>query len=71
MRNIFRTCYDHLRYDDEKIPEEVVHKMKFSPRLYEIKLQYRIENSVFIEDANLFVAVEGEASCNLNFQTGK
>ena len=73
MRNIFQACYNTYRPDDE--PELTDHAalktMKYSPRLFDIKLHNRIESVSYIEDANLFVVTEGEASRCVNFNTGK
>ena len=72
MRNIFQACYNAYRPNDEPTlsDQAALQKMKFSPRLFEIKLHHRMENVAYIEDANLFVVTEGEASRCLNFNTG-
>ena len=71
MRNIFQLCFNTYKSDTEnKLTDAKALKMKFSPRLFEIKLSQRVETVAFIEDANLFVVIEGDAARCLNFHTG-
>ena len=73
MRNIFQACYNAYKPENEpELSDQTAMKgMKFSPRLFEIKLHHRKENVAYIEDANLFVVTEGEASRCVNFNTGR
>ena len=72
MRNIFQVCFNTYRTECE--PEisdmESVSNMKFSPRLFEVKLAQRMESVGFIQDSNMFVVSEGEAARFLNFHSG-
>lgn len=72
MRNIFQACYNSYKWTGEtKLSDtDALKNMKFSPRLFEIKLAERMENVVYIEDANLFAVTEGEAARFLNFRSG-
>ena len=45
--------------------------MKFSPRLFEIKLSQRCETVAYFNDYDTFVLAEGEAAMYFNFHTGK
>ena len=44
--------------------------LKFSTRLFEIKLSQRIDNIAYFQDTDMFVSTEGEAATHLNFHTG-
>ena len=73
MRNIFQACFNTYKSDPEHELSDMdsVKGMKFSPRLFEIKLSQRMESVTYIEDANLFVVAEGEAARFSNFRSGK
>ncbi|XP_052232600.1 uncharacterized protein LOC127845629 isoform X2 [Dreissena polymorpha] len=72
MRNIFLKCFNtYKRADEASISDSFcLHHMRFSPRLYEIKLSQRAEIAAYIADCDLFVITEGEASRSYNFNTG-
>jgi hypothetical protein len=72
MRNIFLKCFNTYKLSDEASISDsyCLNNMKFSPRLYEIKLSQKIENVVYIEDCDLFIITEGDASRSCNFNTG-
>ncbi|XP_060570065.1 uncharacterized protein LOC132728440 [Ruditapes philippinarum] len=72
MRNIFLKCYNiYKRSDEASISDSYcLNNMKFSPRLYEIKLSQRMENVAYISDCDLFIITEGEASMSYNYNTG-
>ncbi|KAL4225399.1 hypothetical protein ACF0H5_016089 [Mactra antiquata] len=72
MRNVFLKCFNTYKLSDEASISDsfCLNNMKFSPRLYEIKISQRIENVAYISDNNLFIITEGEATRSLNFNTG-
>ncbi|XP_064641268.1 uncharacterized protein LOC135496080 isoform X1 [Lineus longissimus] len=72
MRSIFQQCFNRYKNESEsKINDNLALKsLKFSPRLFEIKISKRLESAVFIEDANIFVITEGDASRCVNFHSG-
>ena len=72
MRNVFQACFNSYKQDSESaISDKTVLKyMKFSPRLFEIKLSHRMESVAYIEDANLFIVTEGESARCVNFHSG-
>lgn len=72
MRNVFQACFNSYKQDNEApLSDKAILKyMKFSPRLFEIKLSHRMESVAYIEDANLFVVTEGESARCLNFHSG-
>ncbi|XP_060587705.1 uncharacterized protein LOC132743192 [Ruditapes philippinarum] len=72
MRNIFLKCFNTYKLSDEASISDsyCLNNMKFSPRLYEIKLSQKMENVVYIEDCDLFIITEGDASRSCNFNTG-
>lgn len=45
--------------------------MKFSPRLFEIKLSQREETVAYYEDFDMFVLAEGDSARSYNFHTGQ
>lgn len=73
MRNLFLACYNKYKSQCETTidHEEGVKWLKFSPRLYEVKLAHRLESVAYVEDANIFVITEGDTARRLNFHTGK
>ena len=73
VRSIFQACYNTYKTDEESNLTDLsaVKSMKFSPRLFEIKLSQRMEVAAFVQDANLFVITEGEAARVVNFHSGK
>ncbi|XP_070197501.1 uncharacterized protein [Littorina saxatilis] len=72
MRNIFIKCFNSCRASSESELNETwaLRNMKFSPRLFDIKLFQRRETVAYFEDADMFVCAEGEAARCYNFQTG-
>ena len=73
MRNLFLVCYNKYKSDCETTvsSDDVIRWLKFSPRLYEVKLAHRMESVAYVEDANIFVITEGDTARRLNFHTGK
>ena len=73
MRSIFQVCYNTYKSDTEPIltDKQATRNMKFSPRLFEVKLSQRLENVVYVEDGDVFVVTEGEAARYSNFHSGK
>lgn len=73
MRNIFLKCFNSFKNDCEShITESCALKfMKFSPRLFEIKLSQRRETVAYYEDLDIFVLAEGDAARCYNFHTGE
>ena len=73
MRNIFIKCFNTCRTPAESELSETwaLRNMKFSPRLFDIKLFQRRETVAYFEDADMFVLAEGEAARCYNFQTGR
>ncbi|CAL1542508.1 unnamed protein product [Lymnaea stagnalis] len=72
MRNIFLKCFNTYKADSEprlSDPMAVKH-MKFSPRLFEVKLSQRVETTAYFQDLNMFVVAEGEAARCYNIHTG-
>lgn len=72
MRNIFLKCFNTYKSSDEPSISDsyCLNNMKFSPRLFEIKLSQRMESVAYIADCDVFVITEGEASRYYNFNTG-
>ncbi|XP_060586181.1 uncharacterized protein LOC132741930 [Ruditapes philippinarum] len=72
MRNIFLKCYNtYKRSKETSISDSYcLNNMKFSPRLYEIKLSQKLETAAYITDCDLFIITEGEAARSYNFNTG-
>lgn len=72
MRNIFMKCFNTFRSDNEaKLAEsEALKNMKFSPRLFEIKLFQRYESVAYYSDPDIFILAEGDAARCYNFSTG-
>ncbi|WAR11349.1 hypothetical protein MAR_025529, partial [Mya arenaria] len=72
MRNIFLKCFNtYKRPEESSISDSFcLNNMKFSPRLYEIRLSQKTESAAYISDCDLFVIAEGEASRSFNFNTG-
>ena len=73
MRNIFLKCLNTYKREEEASVSDsyCLNNMKFSPRLYELKISQRAESVAYISDCDLFVVNEGEAARSLNFNTGK
>ncbi|KAK2166598.1 hypothetical protein LSH36_37g02019 [Paralvinella palmiformis] len=72
MRNIFLVCYNKYKSDCETDIDDTdgVKWLKFSPRMFEVKLANRRESVAYVEDANIFVITEGDTARRLNFHTG-
>ncbi|KAK6185089.1 hypothetical protein SNE40_007403 [Patella caerulea] len=72
MRNIFLKCFNTYKDEGEKeIGDSVALKhMKFSSRLFEIKLSQRVETVGYFQESNTFVVAEGEAARCYNIHTG-
>jgi len=73
MRNIFLVCYNKYKSDCETDIDDTdgVKWLKFSPRMFEVKLANRRESVAYVEDANIFVITEGDTARRLNFHTGE
>ena len=73
MRGIYQVCFNKYKTKSENVlTDKVAMKyLKFSPRLFEIKLSQRIDNVVYFQETDMFVSTEGESSTYLNFHTGK
>ncbi|KAK6184719.1 hypothetical protein SNE40_007131 [Patella caerulea] len=72
MRNIFIKCFNTYKTEAESsISDSIALKqLKFSPRLFEIKLSQRLETVVYFRESDTFVIAEGEAARCTNFHTG-
>ncbi|CAG5120133.1 unnamed protein product, partial [Candidula unifasciata] len=72
MRNIFLKCFNTYKAEGEpRLSDSIaVTHMKFSPRLFEVKLSQRLETSAYFQDSNMFVLAEGEAARCYNIHTG-
>ncbi|GAB1598133.1 uncharacterized protein LOC106870828 isoform X1 [Argonauta hians] len=72
MRNIFTKCFNTFRLENEtKLAEsEALKNMKFSPRLFEIKMFQRQENVAYFSEPDIFILAEGDAAMCYNFSTG-
>ncbi|WAR11351.1 hypothetical protein MAR_025531 [Mya arenaria] len=72
MRNIFLKCFNTYKQPEEASISDsfCLNHMKFSPRLFEIRLSQKTESTAYISDCDLFVISEGEASRSFNFNTG-
>lgn len=66
-------CFNTFRSDNEaKLAEsEALKNMKFSPRLFEIKLFQRHESVAYYSDPDIFILAEGDAARCYNFSTGQ
>ncbi|XP_067651780.1 uncharacterized protein [Haliotis asinina] len=72
MRNIFMKCFNTYKSNCEHSLSDsfALKLMKFSPRLFEIKLSQRLETVAYFEDSDTFVVSEGDAAGCYNFHTG-
>ncbi|XP_062572350.1 uncharacterized protein LOC134234314 isoform X2 [Saccostrea cucullata] len=72
MRNIFLKCFNlyKMGYEQSLSESYALNHMKFSPRLFEIKLSQRCETVAYFHDCDTFVLAEGEAALSFNFHTG-
>lgn len=72
MRNIFMKCFNlyKMGYEQSLSESYALNHMKFSPRLFEIKLSQRCETVAYFHDCDTFVLAEGEAALSFNFHTG-
>ena len=72
MRNIFLKCYNTYKCQSEATLSETtaIKHLKFSPRLFELKLFQRLHTVAYFEDDDMFVIVEGESARCCNFHTG-
>ncbi|XP_059160741.1 uncharacterized protein LOC131944219 [Physella acuta] len=72
MRNIFVKCFNACKWQSEAELTEAwaLRHLKFSPRLFDIKLFQRLETVAYFQDTDMFVLVEGEAARCCNFHTG-
>ncbi|XP_033110015.1 uncharacterized protein LOC117111227 [Anneissia japonica] len=71
IRHIFQESFNSYRTKREKkISDAEAISMHCSRRMTEIKLSYRRENVALIEDENIIVSVEGDATRTTNFHTG-
>ena len=66
-------CFNTFRSENEaKLAEsEALKNMKFSPRLFEIKLFQRHESVAYYSDPDIFILAEGDAVRCYNFSTGQ
>ena len=73
MRNIFLKCFNTYKGDGESSLSDsfALKHMKFSPRLFEVKLSQRVETAAYIQDTDTFVVAEGEAARCYNIHTGE
>ena len=72
MRNIFMKCFNTYKSESETSLSEAfaLKYMKFSPRLFEVKLSERVETVAYFQDTDTFVVCEGEAARCYNVHTG-
>ncbi|RUS92172.1 hypothetical protein EGW08_000025 [Elysia chlorotica] len=72
MRNIFLKCFNTYKSSSEPNLSDplAVKYMKFSPRLFEIRLSQRVENTAYFQEPDMFVLAEGEAARCYNIHTG-
>ncbi|KAK0061739.1 hypothetical protein Bpfe_008654 [Biomphalaria pfeifferi] len=72
MRNIFVQCFNTCKWSNESALTEAwaLRHLKFSPRLFDIKLFQRLETVAYFQDTDMFVLAEGEAARCCNFHTG-
>ncbi|XP_076449045.1 uncharacterized protein LOC143285552 [Babylonia areolata] len=72
MRNIFLKCFNTYKSDSEASLSDsfAVKHMKFSPRLFEVKLSQRVDTVAYFQDTDTFVVAEGEAARCYNIHTG-
>ena len=72
MRNIFLKCFNTYKSDSESSLSDsfALKHMKFSPRLFEVKLSQRVETAAYFQDTDTFVVAEGEAARCYNIHTG-
>ncbi|XP_033625598.1 uncharacterized protein LOC117288854 [Asterias rubens] len=71
MRNIFQESFNTYRTKGEpKISDSEAFNIQCNQRLGEVKLSYRRENVLYIQEENLVVTVEGDAVRSLNFNLG-
>lgn len=73
MRNIFLKCFNTYKSESESTLSDsyALKHMKFSPRLFEIKLSQRLETAAYFQDMDIFVVAEGEAARCYNINTGE
>ena len=66
-------CFNTYRLDTEsELTDHAAMKyLNFSPRLFEIKLFQRMEQTAFFQNTDLFVVTEGETARCSNFQSGR
>ncbi|XP_070536619.1 uncharacterized protein [Ptychodera flava] len=71
MRNIFQESYNAYRLKTEpRLTDAATRNVKCSHRLFEVKLSYRRENVLFIEEDNIVITMEGHAARSLNLNSG-
>ncbi|XP_022082175.1 uncharacterized protein LOC110974694 [Acanthaster planci] len=71
MRNIFQESFNSYRTKSEpKISDSEAFNIQCNQRLSEVKLSYRRENVLYIQEENLVVTVEGDAVRSLNYNLG-
>ncbi|KAK7500326.1 hypothetical protein BaRGS_00008549, partial [Batillaria attramentaria] len=72
MRNIFLKCFNTYKSESEPTLSDsmALKHMKFSPRLFEVKLSQRMETAAYFQDTDTFVVAEGEAARCYNIHTG-
>nr|XP_054749654.1 uncharacterized protein LOC129255125 [Lytechinus pictus] len=71
MRNIFQESYNTYKSKGERNMSDVeALNLKASTRLTEVKMSYRREPLVYIEEENMVVSVEGDATRSFNYSLG-
>lgn len=71
MRNIFQESYNTYKSKGErKMSDTEALNLKASTRLTEVKMSYRREPLVYIEEENMVVSIEGDASRSFNYSLG-
>ncbi|XP_071490547.1 uncharacterized protein [Diadema antillarum] len=71
MRNIFQESFNTYKTKGERKMSDVeAMKLRCSSRLTEVKMSYRREPLVYIEDEHMVVSIEGDASRSFNYSLG-
>nr|XP_006824632.1 PREDICTED: uncharacterized protein LOC100367641 [Saccoglossus kowalevskii] len=71
MRNIFQESFNAYKLKSEhRMTDNAARSLKCSYRLFDVKLSYRRQNVMYIEEDNLVVTMEGDAARCLNLNSG-
>ena len=71
MRNIFQESFNAYKMKGEREMSDIeALKLRCSSRLTEVKMSYRREPLVYVEDENMVVSIEGDASRSFNYSLG-